>query len=105
MKTKTQIKHSVVPAAPIAGATAGASFTVGMDLGDRRHSVCVLDAAGRVVHRDRIANARPELRSLSQHWKGALFVMEVGVHSPWKADASTLLRDNTDQIMAPAVGG
>lgn len=86
MKTKTQIKHTVVPAAPIATVTAarsGIPFTVGLDLGDRKHSFCVLDGAGKIVAKSRVANDRTEMRALAQQWKGALFVMEVGVHSPW----------------------
>lgn len=86
MKTKTKL--TVVPTASTVSATPAkplpaGPFTVGMDLGDRKHSVCVLDGAGRVIHKARIANDRPELRALAQQWKGALFVMEVGGHSPW----------------------
>jgi transposase len=85
MKNKTKL--SAVPAAAVSANSRAAApdgpFTVGMDLGDRKHSVCVLDAAGKVIHRARIANDRTELRTLSEQWQGALFVMEVGVHSPW----------------------
>ena len=47
MKTKTKPAPSVVltsPAAVVSG------FTLGLDLGDRSHHVCVLDAAGQLVN-------------------------------------------------------
>ena len=59
--------------------------TVGLDLGDRAHTVCVLDAAGTVVVKEKIANDRAALGALAERWKGALFVCEVGTHSPWIA--------------------
>jgi transposase len=83
-KTKLTVVRSSRPA-PTArplSAPAGA-LTVGLDLGDKHHSVCVLDAAGKVMHRGRIANDRTALKILAEAWKGANFIMEVGVHSPW----------------------
>jgi len=56
---------------------------VGLDLGDRAHSVCVLDAAGAVVVQEKIVNERAALSALAVRWRGALFVCEVGTHSPW----------------------
>jgi transposase len=54
-----------------------------MDLGDRTHTVCVLDPAGNVLVKERIANDRAALGVLAERWRGALFVCEVGTHSPW----------------------
>jgi transposase len=69
---------------PSAACTVAAvGCTVGLDLGDRAHTVCVLDAAGTVVVKERIANDRAALGALAERWKGALFVCEVGTHSPW----------------------
>ncbi len=57
--------------------------TVGIDLGDKQHSICVLDGAGKVLKQDRIANDRPALNVLAKAWPKALFVLEAGTHSPW----------------------
>ena len=54
-----------------------------MDLGDRRHTVCVLSAAGDIVAEEVITNTREVLASFSQRYTGATIVMETGTHSPW----------------------
>jgi transposase len=59
------------------------TYTIGIDLGNRKHAVCVLDAKGQVVTQDSITNSRPSLTALSRRYPGALMVMEVGMHSPW----------------------
>jgi transposase len=57
--------------------------TVGLDLGDRKHAVCVLDAEGEILKEESITNTRGNLAALSQRHPGALMVMEVGMQSPW----------------------
>jgi transposase len=57
--------------------------TVGLDLGDRRHAVCVLDAAGKIITEEAIANTRECLTALAQRFPGAAIAMETGTHSPW----------------------
>jgi transposase len=57
--------------------------TIGIDLGDRKHAVCVLDARGAILKQESIANSRGSLTALSRRHPGALIVMEVGMHSPW----------------------
>jgi transposase len=59
------------------------SITIGIDLGDRKHAVCVLDAKGEVLKQESITNTRPSLTALSRRYPRALMVMEVGMHSPW----------------------
>lgn len=63
--------------------TKTSTFTIGIDLGDRKHAVCVLDAEGEIVKQESIANSRGSLTALSKRYPGALMVMEVGMHSPW----------------------
>ena len=58
-------------------------LTVGIDLGDKSHEVCVLDAQATVVSRETILNNRESFRALSQKHRGALMIMEAGTHSPW----------------------
>ncbi len=57
--------------------------TVGIDLGDRKHAICVLDAAGEILKQESITNTRDSLTALSRRHPEALMVMEVGMHSPW----------------------
>jgi transposase len=58
------------------------SYTIGLDLGDRRHHVCVLNAAGYIVTEEVIANARESLLVLCARFPRATIVMETGTHSP-----------------------
>ncbi|YCM46362.1 transposase [Verrucomicrobiaceae bacterium 227] len=57
--------------------------TIGIDLGDKKHAICVLDHTGSVIEERFITNHRESLRRLSRKYPGALMVMEVGSHSPW----------------------
>lgn len=63
--------------------TSSSARTVGIDLGDRKHSVCVLDPKGAILKEETITNTRGSLTALSKRHPGALVVMEVGMHSPW----------------------
>src|SRR5438128_3278808 len=58
-------------------------FTVGLDLGERRHRFCVLNGKGEVVEEAILSNDRASLARLSARYRGALDVMEAGAHSPW----------------------
>lgn len=63
--------------------TSSSAITIGIDLGDRKHAVCVLDAKGKVLKQESITNSRGSLAALSRRHPRALMVMEVGMHSPW----------------------
>jgi hypothetical protein len=61
---------SVVPTltpAPVAAA----GFTLGLDLGDRRHYVCALDATGQIIHEGTLLNDRVALALLLTKYPGA----------------------------------
>ena len=58
-------------------------LTIGLDLGDRRHAVCVLDGAGQIVSEESLPNTRASLEQLSQRCPCATIAMETGMHSPW----------------------
>ena len=58
-------------------------FTIGLDLGERRHRFCVLNGKGEVVEEGILGNERVSLGRLSARYRGALAVMEAGAHSPW----------------------
>lgn len=59
------------------------TLTVGLDLGDRKHHACVLDAAGSIIAEEAITNTRESIARLAQRFAGATFIMETGTHSPW----------------------
>jgi transposase len=81
MKTKN-ITPSIVPTSTPAPVIPG-GFTLGLDLGDRRHHVCVLDAAGRIVREASLDNTRPALVRLLTEFPHATVALEAGTHSPW----------------------
>jgi transposase len=59
------------------------SITIGLDLGDKKHAICVLNADGEIIDERTITNHRESLRRLSQKYPGARIAHEVGTHSPW----------------------
>jgi transposase len=58
-------------------------FILGLDLGDRKHQVCVLNQAGDIVHEGALLNTRPALAKLLVDYPHAIVAMEAGTHSPW----------------------
>jgi transposase len=63
--------------------TNSSSITIGIDLGDLKHAICVLDADGTIIKESKITNSRNALQKLSNKYPGALIAMEVGMHSLW----------------------
>jgi hypothetical protein len=53
------------------------------DLGDRRHTYCVLDEAGKIAREGSLSNTREQLAAMAGSYPGATVVMEAGTHSPW----------------------
>ena len=78
MKTKTT-------PSPVSTSTPAviSGFTLGLDLGDRQHHVCVLDAAGNIVREASLPNTRPALAGLLAEFPRATVALEAGPHSPW----------------------
>ncbi len=58
-------------------------LTIGLDLGDRRHAVCVLNARGDIISEETLPNTRACLEQLSKRYAAATIAMETGTHSPW----------------------
>ena len=56
---------------------------MGIDLGDRRHAVCVIDGAGEIFEERSIPNTRESLHRLARQYPGVRVAIEVGCHSPW----------------------
>ena len=63
--------------------TNSSTTTIGLDLGDRKHSICVVSECGEVLEEGSIPNTREDLEGLSAKHCGALVAMEVGMQSPW----------------------
>jgi len=63
--------------------TDSSAYTIGLDLGDRRHAACVLNAPGKIIDEHTVTNDREGLAQLSARYPGATLAMETGTHSPW----------------------
>jgi len=64
---------------------------IGVDLGDKKHHVCITDKDGNILSETTIPNRKDRLVQLAGNYPGALFAIEVGTHSPW---ISRLLEEN-----------
>src|ERR1035437_3173822 len=82
MKKQTKTTPSVVSTPTPAPASPG-GFTIGLDLGDRSHYVCVLEAAGQILHEGPLLNDRVALTRLLTNYPAATVALEAGTHSPW----------------------
>lgn len=56
---------------------------IGIDLGDKKHAICVLDKDGKILREDTLTNDRKHLAELAREYPRARVAMEVGTHSPW----------------------
>src|SRR5205085_12522964 len=56
-------------------------FTIGLDLGERRHRFCALNGKGEVSEEGTRDNDRASLARLTARYRGALAVMEAGAQS------------------------
>ena len=57
--------------------------TIGMDLGDKKHQICILDAEGEILEEASIVNTQVGLKKFFKGREPAIVAMEVGTHSPW----------------------
>lgn len=59
------------------------NLTIGIDLGDRRNRVYVLDAEGQCVEEGWVSTTREALSEWLGKYSRARVVIEAGTHSPW----------------------
>ena len=59
------------------------SHFIGIDLGDLKHAICVLNPEGKVVEERTITNHRDSLRRLARKYSDSRVGLEVGMQSPW----------------------
>lgn len=58
-------------------------ITLGIDLGDKKHTFCALSAQGEVIAESTCTNTREALQKLSTTCPAARIIIEVGAQSPW----------------------
>lgn len=101
MKTKLTAPTVPTPSAPLCAS----GCTLGLDLGDRRHHLCALDAAGQILRDGPLPNTRPALAQLLHDFPGATVALEAGTHSPWisrflQAQGATVIVANPRKLHA-----
>jgi hypothetical protein len=58
-------------------------LTIGLDLGDRSSSYCVLNEAGEIVLEHRLATTPEAIKQAFGSMPRSRIAMETGTHSPW----------------------
>ena len=58
-------------------------LTIGIDLGDRKHAICIIDQNGDIIHESMLSNTREDIARFLKNYPESLIAMEVGMHSPW----------------------
>ena len=79
---------------------AATGTTLGLDLGDLRHSLCALDPQGAIIKETTLANDRDSFRRLAAKYPAARVILEVGTQSHWVSRFLTGL--GMDVIVASA---
>ena len=69
--------------------TSSEHVTVGVDLGDRKSHICMLDQQGEIVNEEAITTSQAAFREYFQKLPSAVVAIEVGTHSRW---ASQVIR-------------
>jgi len=59
------------------------NVTIGVDLGDKNHEVCVLNMDGEIIERFSVKNTRAQLQKEFKRFLAPLIAIETGTHSPW----------------------
>ena len=58
-------------------------ITIGMDLGDKKHQVCILDKSGKIIAEEKVTGTRAAVTKFFKQYRGAVVAMETGTHSRW----------------------
>jgi len=59
------------------------NLTIGMDLGDKKHVVSILDEDGAIVKSCLLDNVQTSIITFFKKYKGSTIAIEAGTHSPW----------------------
>jgi transposase len=60
--------------------------TAGVDVGDKRSQICVIDEAGEIVEETQIPTSKAAVKRTFARREPMRVALEVGVHSPWLSD-------------------
>jgi len=71
-------------------------ITIGMDMGDKNHNVCLLDAEGQVLKRTTVANTSKAIRKYFGELESCRVAMEAGTHSGW---VSRILKELGHEVL------
>jgi transposase len=58
------------------------NITIGMDLGDKNHSICVMRDAKKIMECE-VTNTAKAVEKFFKKYQGATVIIETGTHSPW----------------------
>lgn len=70
--------------------------TVGVDMGDKSHNVCVLDVEGNILARTTVANTSKAIRKYFGELRPCRVAMEAGTHSGW---VSRILKELGHEVL------
>lgn len=59
------------------------NLTIGMDLGNKKNEVCVLNSQGDIQARETVMNKKQAIQKYFNQYSGATVIVENGTHSPW----------------------
>lgn len=59
------------------------SITIGIDLGDKKHQVFVMDLNGEKIEERPLLNNKKAIDDISQKYPESTIALEAGTHSPW----------------------
>jgi transposase len=71
-------------------------ITIGIDMGDKKHIICILDAAGEVIKRTTVANTSDALKKYFSKFGPSLIALEAGTCSGW---VSRLLEELGHEVL------
>lgn len=72
------------------------NITIGMDLGDKKHQVQVLDKDGKTIKVCQISNTKKAIEEFFSQYPDALVAIEASTHSPW---ISRLLEEIVSKVL------
>lgn len=58
-------------------------ITIGMDMGDKKHDICIVDCDGKVIKRSKVTNTAAAIRKYFGKSEPCRIAMEAGTHSSW----------------------
>jgi predicted NBD/HSP70 family sugar kinase len=58
-------------------------LTIGLDLGDRFSSYCILDEVGKILREQKVPTTPEEMKQTFGRMVRSRIAMETGTHSPW----------------------